>query len=361
MEIQREAKTTMLFISHDLSVVRYIADRVVVMYLGHIVEQGTTDDIFSPPYHPYTEALLSAIPIADTSVEKKHIVLEGDIPSAMDPPSGCPFQTRCPRKAQVDGDLCEREVPPMRELASGHFVKCHLAASVLDAMEPVIVLGENKTAKTAIAKALPSKKTTARKSKASSASAANAKTASKAKSTAAKAKPGAATKASTAAGIAGVASVAAGAASAGSKAKAKPKAKATAKAPTRKAATAKPDAAKAAVKPASKPTTKRTASATKKTAPAKKDNAPPRVRKPAKPDDLKMISGVGPKIEGILHGLGVYKFEQVAKWKKAERDWVDDHLKFKGRIDRDDWVKQAKALAKGGAEEYIKVFGKKPR
>ncbi|MEC9166436.1 MAG: ABC transporter ATP-binding protein, partial [Pseudomonadota bacterium] len=85
MEIQRRAKTTMLFISHDLSVVRYIADRVVVMYLGHIVEQGTTDQIFAPPYHPYTEALLSAIPIADTRVEKKHIVLEGEIPSALEP------------------------------------------------------------------------------------------------------------------------------------------------------------------------------------------------------------------------------------------------------------------------------------
>ena len=90
MDIQREAKTTMLFISHDLSVVRYIADRVIVMYLGHIVEQGTTDDIFSPPYHPYTEALLSAIPIADTSVKKKHIILDGDIPSALNPPPGCP-------------------------------------------------------------------------------------------------------------------------------------------------------------------------------------------------------------------------------------------------------------------------------
>src|SRR5690606_21183391 len=86
MDIQRQSKTTMLFISHDLSVVRYIADRVVVMYLGYIVEQGTTEQIFSPPSHPYTEALLSAIPIADTSVVKKHIVLEGDIPSAMNPP-----------------------------------------------------------------------------------------------------------------------------------------------------------------------------------------------------------------------------------------------------------------------------------
>ena len=142
MDIQRRSKTTMLFISHDLSVVRYIADRVVVMYLGHIVEQGTTDQIFSPPYHPYTEALLSAIPIADTSVVKKHIVLEGDIPSAMNPPSGCPFQTRCRYKSQVPGNLCETQVPPVRELGSGHQIKCHLPPSAFDAMEPVISLGK---------------------------------------------------------------------------------------------------------------------------------------------------------------------------------------------------------------------------
>ena len=71
------------------------------------------------------------------------------------------------------------------------------------------------------------------------------------------------------------------------------------------------------------------------------------MKKPAKPDDLKLISGVGPKLEKTLHGLGIYKFEQIAKWKKAERDWVDTYLKFKGRIDRDDWVSQAKKLAKG--------------
>jgi peptide/nickel transport system ATP-binding protein len=138
MDIQRKNKTTMLFISHDLSVVRYIADRVVVMYLGYIVEQGTTDQIFSPPYHPYTEALLSAIPIADTSVVKKHIVLEGDIPSAMNPPTGCPFQTRCGYKKLVPGNLCETQVPPVKDLGDGHKSLCWLEDDVLARMEPVI-------------------------------------------------------------------------------------------------------------------------------------------------------------------------------------------------------------------------------
>ena len=140
MEIQRNEKTTLLFISHDLSIVRYLSDRVMVMYLGHVVEMGSTEQVFSPPYHPYTEALLSAVPIADTSVQKKHIVLDGEIPSAMNPPSGCPFQTRCPRKGAVPGNLCDTEVPPMRTLADGHQVKCHLPQEELDAMEPVIVL-----------------------------------------------------------------------------------------------------------------------------------------------------------------------------------------------------------------------------
>jgi peptide/nickel transport system ATP-binding protein len=138
MEIQREQKTTLLFISHDLSIVRYLADRVMVMYLGHVVELGTTDQVFSPPYHPYTEALLSAVPIADTRVKKKHIVLEGDVPSAMNPPPGCPFQTRCRWKSQVEGNLCEIKVPPLRSVAEGHQVKCHLTDAQLAEMEPVI-------------------------------------------------------------------------------------------------------------------------------------------------------------------------------------------------------------------------------
>jgi NADH-quinone oxidoreductase subunit E len=90
-------------------------------------------------------------------------------------------------------------------------------------------------------------------------------------------------------------------------------------------------------------------------------NRPAGIERPATLDDLKLISGVGPKIEGTLHELGIFTFAQVAGWKKAEREWVDLYLNFKGRIERDDWVKQAKALAKGGEAEYIRVFGKKPR
>jgi len=134
-DIQRTYRTTLLFISHDLSLVRYLADRVVVMYLGNIVEQGSTDEVFSPPYHPYTEALLSAVPIADTSIEKKRIILEGALPSVLNPPKGCPFNTRCHRKI---GRICETEVPPQLEDAPGHVIACHIPLDELRAADPVI-------------------------------------------------------------------------------------------------------------------------------------------------------------------------------------------------------------------------------
>ncbi|MBZ0162976.1 MAG: NADH-quinone oxidoreductase subunit NuoE [Notoacmeibacter sp.] len=119
-----------------------------------------------------------------------------------------------------------------------------------------------------------------------------------------------------------------------------------------------PAKSKAAPKPAAK-TAKVAAIAA---SPALDDrNRPAAAEKPAEPDDLKMISGVGPKIEGILHSLGIFTFKQIAAWKKAEREWVDNYLKFKGRIEREDWAKQAKALAKGGRDEYVRVFGKEPR
>ena len=134
-DIQREHKTTLLFISHDLSAVRYLADRVVVMYLGQIMERGTTDEVFSPPYHPYTEALLSAVPIADPAVEKRRIVLEGNIPSALDTPKGCPFATRCPRKV---GAICDDEAPPQRVDKDRHVIACHIPLEELRKVEPVI-------------------------------------------------------------------------------------------------------------------------------------------------------------------------------------------------------------------------------
>ena len=135
MDIQREHRTTLLFISHDLSVVRYLADRIIVMYLGRIMERGKTDEIFSPPYHPYTEALLSAVPIADTSVHKRKIVIAGEIPSPSNPPPGCPFQTRCPY--MIKG-LCDTTLPPLREFAPDHVIACHLEKETLRKMEPVI-------------------------------------------------------------------------------------------------------------------------------------------------------------------------------------------------------------------------------
>ncbi len=146
MDIQREHGTTLLFISHDLSVVRYLADRVVVMYLGQIMEQGTTEEIFSPPYHPYTEALLSAVPIADTTVDKRKIVLEGNLPSVVNPPVGCPFHTRCPRKI---GAICERERPSVLEASDGHGIACHIPLEQLRAVEPVFFTVEPKSPPTA--------------------------------------------------------------------------------------------------------------------------------------------------------------------------------------------------------------------
>lgn len=138
MDIQRQSRTTMLFISHDLALVRYLADRVVVMYLGHIVEQGTTQDVFAPPYHPYTEALLSAIPLADATYTKRRIILEGEIPSATNPPPGCPFQSRCQHKSKVDGKLCETTLPPLRTIEEDHAIRCHLSDDILLAMKPVM-------------------------------------------------------------------------------------------------------------------------------------------------------------------------------------------------------------------------------
>ena len=121
-ELQDKYKLTYLFISHDLSVVEHISDTVGVMYLGNLVEYGSTDDIFRNPLHPYTKALFSAIPVPDPTVKMKRIVLEGSIPSPANPPSGCKFHTRCEHCTQ----RCKEEVPQQREIEPGHYVVCHL-------------------------------------------------------------------------------------------------------------------------------------------------------------------------------------------------------------------------------------------
>ena len=124
-KLQDTLGLTYLFISHDLSMVRHIADRVAVMYLGRIMELSAVDELYSDPKHPYTQALLSAVPVPDPKVEavRQRVILEGDIPSPANPPPGCPFNTRCP----VAQERCVVEVPAWRELSHGHWVACHFA------------------------------------------------------------------------------------------------------------------------------------------------------------------------------------------------------------------------------------------
>jgi len=148
LEVQQEYKTTMIFIAHDLSVVRFFSDYVAVMYLGQIMEIGPADAIYSLPYHPYTEALLSAVPIPDPTAKQKHIRLEGSVPSAMNPPSGCRFHTRCPRRHLLpdDGKICETDIPPWREMDNGHRIFCHIPLATLNTFDPVITTSETEGA-----------------------------------------------------------------------------------------------------------------------------------------------------------------------------------------------------------------------
>ncbi|MFD0050338.1 ABC transporter ATP-binding protein [Actinomycetes bacterium NPDC127524] len=121
-DLQKEFDLTYLFIAHDLGVVRHISDRVGVMYLGHIVELADSEMLYRNPLHPYTQALLSAVPIPDVDYKKERVLLQGDVPSPSNPPKGCPFHTRCPNAMEV----CSTAKPVMQEIETGHYAACHL-------------------------------------------------------------------------------------------------------------------------------------------------------------------------------------------------------------------------------------------
>jgi peptide/nickel transport system ATP-binding protein len=143
LEIQQVFGSSMIFIAHDLSVVRFFSDDIAVMYLGQIVEVGPADAIYDPPYHPYTEALLSAVPIPDPDAEQKEIRLSGNVPSALDPPSGCRFHTRCPRRQEMlpnTGKICETKTPPWRDSQKGHRILCHIPLEELSRLDSVVHL-----------------------------------------------------------------------------------------------------------------------------------------------------------------------------------------------------------------------------
>ena len=141
LNIQKSKQTTILFISHDLALVKHLADQVVVLYLGRIMESGPVKSLFAPPYHPYTEALLSAIPIADPTAQQPRVRLSGEIPSPINVPAGCRFATRCHRKI---GEICDTTIPPAQTAADGHVINCHIPMAELSKFDTINLGGKTR-------------------------------------------------------------------------------------------------------------------------------------------------------------------------------------------------------------------------
>jgi peptide/nickel transport system ATP-binding protein len=133
-DLQARERVTFLFISHDLGVVRYLSDRIAVLYLGRVMQYADAETVFTGPHHPYTEALLSAVPSLD-GISRERIILTGEIPSPANPPSGCVFHTRCPRR--LSSGICESTEPPLAEVEPGHMMRCHIPVADLRTMQHI--------------------------------------------------------------------------------------------------------------------------------------------------------------------------------------------------------------------------------
>lgn len=290
--LRKETGVSFVFISHDLSTVSSFADEIVVLYAGRVVEKGPVDQVLSPPFHPYTRLLIASVPelrvgwLEDTMQTRE--AMAGISRGVTITQVGCPFFDRCP--VAIEG-TCEKIDPPARvdEHGNKHVIECH---------RQIDELGAPMAAKSAAASAMAAKA---------------AKDAEKAAS--------------------GNGTAAGGAMMAASSAASAPK----------RAAPASKKAAAHAKKTSANP---RKAAAPKKAATAKKATAPKKSAASSAPDDLKRISGVGPKIEGQLKAMGITTFAQIAAWKKADAEAFSEQLKFKGRIEREQWIPQAKKLAK---------------
>jgi peptide/nickel transport system ATP-binding protein len=297
-------------------------------------------------------------------VERKRIVLEGDPPSAINPPPGCPFQTRCRWKKFVPDNLCETELPPFRDLGAGHRSLCWLNDEQLATQEPVIRFDKSKPEDPSTVEPTPGTRVTtapvAKEGEAAEVASETADPASPAHEALAGSPPsGTKGRRKAASAVPGrsdpaVSEDEVGDGREGVSASVRP-------GTIGHEAPAEPDSGTTATAPAKA----NEGGSREETRPAARSGSgagrPQGITRPAQPDDLKLISGVGPGIETRLNDLGIYTYGQIAAWEKAETQWVDEYLSFRGRIERDDWVRQARALAEGGEAEYIRVFGKKPR